>query len=1206
MADAPFVGGAKSKRLTSRRKGIIKPGSFFVTGTLSARPHTPPRQNPLVVGPSAAEAAAFVFPAIPEGKFNTIYELVAAYAPTFYAGTGAVAGPAAIYAECVKMLALFAMADVRHDFQSELDIDIYTDLRGENIGTYLCRLVCGAFYAVGSARFNDLLTFTLRAYAAHMASDATAKKFILDYLNMFYNTVIVPNRVLFTDTAYSAPYDTSSKGTYIYETGADLATAYTVITNDNPVATNILVDAQMGNPLEKIFSGRTQANVIYNFTSAMDAASKPIATMHTYLNAYVQAPFAANTTAIPQHLTSFGVQFTPVDFAYDGEWKTRAQIQLGDHTLTESFGPRSKASVDELALVPVRAGMTRQEIQEEVAKLSKFKLSQHQLIAANHIFKSLGDRLQSALIMKIYKHILRYHLNGNLTQNNIAPGAIVKKLGDADNCFEFTNDILASVQNYLMQVNTVFTGNKQVVIYIYNTASALTEGDVTKHFIDNKVALHAAINTIKKPASIADPESLLLTLFDAFAANSAFSFCEKHFLFRLFTGAAIPLDDHISAAITKDNYKTLISFQDNIQRLREVSIPPEISRDAFNSNIRAIISNINTLNKEAEKTNLDSYSINTLYNSYALVATSLEHYLTYCIPAHTFILTHLLIKLLAPNVSRQLYDNNIFSNSLLTFGRGSKLINVYSQAIKGYFTEGQGDVLREDDGVFGQIFARVAALAVTPTLAGINTAIDTINRFAAAASEKIKSVYSFLAPYANIGIVINALKGATPAQLTELQRAILTANGFTPSDVAIALVKTASRKELPKSTVTKASAKHPKSTTAVSSKSKRALAKMKLIRTKKGDAKKGIKTVASAFKAPLERHPRAERIRGMTAATFSEPKYIDIEYISGGKIVVPDKSILSNIKAGFGKLLTVSISGLNYYITNIRRTLFGQRGTQKAGGSRSAKRVGAEELALLKVGFIEHIIGRADYRYAAYTHYMAKNFLDILLGDYYAVNKSRSAPVSIRSLSPQPLSVIVEEEEGVDYNAEGGSRSKTTTVTEGASAAASKQVVTLPGSRIHTFADSAIPSSYIPFSGKGHTLGTIVNPLADRGSVQKLPSGEKIEFITKAEGKEIINQQLLAFFWLGFSRSPEFVEMEKKVFAKLLPAFDISYIGDIQNEIFWQPLLQQIDVPVEDLFTLFERSVLPEFEGKGLTPIRRRLQREIRARAANTRRLPKK
>ena len=237
---------------------------------------------------------------------------------------------------------------------------------------------------------------------------------------------------------------------------------------------------------------------------------------------------------------------------------------------------------------------------------------------------------------------------------------------------------------------------------------------------------------------------------------------------------------------------------------------------------------------------------------------------------------------------------------------------------------------------------------------------------------------------------------------------------------------------------------------------------------------------------------------------------------------------------------------------------------------------------------------------------MAKHFLDVLLGDYYAVHKSRSAPVSIRSLSARPLSVIVEEEEGVDYNAEGGSLPKTTTVTEGAPAAASKQVVTLPGSRIHTFADSAIPLSYIPFSGKGHILATVVNPLAAHGSVKKTPSGQQIAFVTKAEGKEIINQQLLAFFWLGFSRSPEFVEMEKKVFATLLPTFDISYIGDIQNEIFWQPLLAQIDVPVEDFFTLFEFSVLPEFEGKGLTPIRRRLEREKRARAAITRRLPKK
>lgn len=1208
MADDPQVGGAKVPvnryKPSIHKKKRESRGSTVLKVRTTAEPYIP-----LVTDPSVASSAAFAFPATAH-PFNNIYELVAHYHPN--GPTPATGNIAAIYDACVKMLSLFAIADLRHDFESELDIDIRTDLGSENIGAYLCRFICSTFYNIGTPKFTALNTFILHAYATNMSTDAAAKKSILDYLAIFYNTVIVPNRALFVDTAYLAPYDSSSKGTYIYENSADLAganaalgMAYTAITGGNPTSTYILVDAQMGNPLERIFSKKTdKTNVIYNFTSAMDAASKPIASMHTYLNAYVQKPFAANTTDIPQHLTTFGAQFTPRDFDYAGEWKTSVKLQLGHATLTETFGPRSKASVDELALVPVRAGMTRQQIEEEVKKLTTAQLSQHQKIAANHIFKSLGDRLQSALIMKIYKGILSYYLNGNLTLNGIVAAAHLKTLADTDNIIEFTNDILASVQNYLMQVNTVFTGNKQVVVYIYNVASAVTKATITQLFIKEAAMLYTAISAIKKyPVSVADANSFLFTVFNAFATNRTFIFCQNHFLFKLFTGDKIPTDDQIRYAIKDDNYKSLISFQqDPIQRLKEVSIPPEISSDAFNSNIRTILLNIATLDREAKSVRSDLLAVNTFYNNYALIATSLEHYLSYCIPSSTFILTHLLIKLLAPNVSTQLYVNNIFSNSLLTFDRGTKLVNVYSQAIKGYFTEKEGVEHSKAEGVFGKIFADIATLKVIPTLMGIVSGIGIINaRIDATGDDRIKAVYSFLAPYANIGIVINALKSADKPQILALLENIVTLSISNVNKVVV-LSKNA-KKKVSKSVSQK---------TKTAKSSKKAVGQLKSVRATKLSSARQLKSARATktssvpipsvprFTVPLERHPRADRIRGMTSATFSEPKYHDIEYITGGKIELQDKSILSKVKAGFGKLLTVSLEGVTYYVEKISKSLFGQRGTQKAGGSRSLKRIGAEELALLKVGFIEHIIGRADYRYAAYTHYMAKNFLDVLLGDYYAVRKSRSAPVSIRSLSARPLSVIVEEEEGIDYNAEGGSRpSGSTTVTESGSVAAA-QISRLPGfapgSRVYGFSSASA-------SDTGRSF--IVNPLAEHGSVQKTSSGEKVEFVTKAEGKEIINQQLLAFFWLGFSRSPEFVEMEQKVFSRLLPAFDISYIGDIQNEIFWQPLLAQIDVPVEDFFTLFELSVLPEFEGKGLTPIRRRLQRETQVRAT-TRRLPKK
>ena len=98
----------------------------------------------------------------------TVYEFLEQNAPT-YSG-GAAGNYTVLYYKCAELVALFTIADLRHDFGEELN----AISGGETLGIWLCKDICSAFYVRGNAKYRELLKDVLTTYA-EITSDTTAK-----------------------------------------------------------------------------------------------------------------------------------------------------------------------------------------------------------------------------------------------------------------------------------------------------------------------------------------------------------------------------------------------------------------------------------------------------------------------------------------------------------------------------------------------------------------------------------------------------------------------------------------------------------------------------------------------------------------------------------------------------------------------------------------------------------------------------------------------------------------------------------------------------------------------------------------------------------------------------------------------------------------------------------------------------------------------
>jgi len=258
--------------------------------------------------------------------------------------------------------------------------------------------------------------------------------------------------------------------------------------------------------------------------------------------------------------------------------------------------------------------------------------------------------------------------------------------------------------------------------------------------------------------------------------------------------------------------------------------------------------------------------------------------------------------------------------------------------------------------------------------------------------------------------------------------------------------------------------------------------------------------------------------------------------------------------------------------------------------SRSKRRADLEELCALKLAYMNCTIGQRDNQYAANTLFDAQELLERLVIDYDNLKRSHRKPVIVQSssyikLKPEPdvkLATIFENDEEVEQD---GGGTQTVTMTQQKSTG-TRQTIRLSGSKIHTFGSKTV-ISVATESGK---------PL----SVSKKSSPSvKVEVISRRVARKLLEQRLLAFFWLGFRRNFEHIEFESKVFGRVLPTFATSYIGDVHNQIFWQPLGMYSDLSLEVLGRRFEDMVLPRFEEEVASPRRSAITRRAKGAIRN-------
>lgn len=1067
---------------------------------------------------------------------RTVYEFLAEAAvskpvaggPTYM--EGAVGPYTNLYYECARLVALFTIADLRHDFGYELN----AMSGGETLGILLCKNICAAFYTKDNAGYNKLLVEISKIYTENITSDTTAKSVMKKEFNDFYDRVITPNRAIW-GTYYAARYDDSGSEPLLYSDLVKANATHKKITGNSGKDTVVVVDALYGNPVDHIFSmhkSTDQSYYIYNYASALDAASKPIGTVHNYMHTYIQKVIPPHI--IPSAYTGFGSTVTINEFKYEqvspghanSTWKTGVTVGSGPGVITGVFSPYQEASVDNLALVPVRGGAKKEEIEAALlAKNNKFNVGQ---TIANHIFKSLGDRLQTFTMM--VATLVNYTKNGDLRQNNDLGGPELNFHGK--HLIQFTNDILECMNNYLMQKNTAFTGLQKVIYYEYIPREPLTRVKVLAFFSERGASIRQMLSNIasKNIVNIHSGNSILNSIYGACTAREAANYCTRHPLFSNFVGK-VPTAAQLGAVITDANFQSFVPLMaDNIEAsIIEKNYPIEITEEEVDREIGTMKWNMTIIDSEIQ-TNQGMFSSHdskyNLYARYLAEVTSLENNLTMQgITQNTELLANCILYLL----------NNRFINTL-----------IFDDLTKVYTT-----LINIDTSHTGRRLPFIILLStfqepLRSTLMGMYLAIsnrinETPIKSLEAANELLVWIDGAMRKYPGIEIdvkvasanhvaskfykmavyikLINTLR----ANLKPLIAAILATNNLGAADVP----------------------------------------------EKKASAKKSKPTirplgVSKSIKPTIRPVSAAKSIRPITAS-----KSTKLGKSVKDRILIKIKAAVIDGKAHYTALqqsdaITIIANGL----------------TRQRGGSRSSAKQTIEDLCIKKLEFMFDVINHPNNTYALGTILYLTNILALIVEDYNTLKTSKSKPHLLQTSVVRQLTPILEEDEELEGQT-GGTRQSGRSVgsqlilvqSRGAAPAASVEwVPQQPGSKIMV-ARSVTRRLSPKFPGTGRRLGA--SPVRAASPVK---GASPVKVISRKEGLSRIEKQLVAFFWLGVNRHPEQLKLEQGVYNELLPIDGIAAIGNIINQVFWQPFFLYNKSSYESVMQLFESKYLPSLK----------------------------
>jgi hypothetical protein len=114
-----------------------------------------------------------------------------------------------------------------------------------------------------------------------------------------------------------------------------------------------------------------------------------------------------------------------------------------------------------------------------------------------------------------------------------------------------------------------------------------------------------------------------------------------------------------------------------------------------------------------------------------------------------------------------------------------------------------------------------------------------------------------------------------------------------------------------------------------------------------------------------------------------------------------------------------------------------------------------------------------------------------------------------------------------------------------------------------------------PGAAQAQPVKTPVIKVESQKSASKVKSNASVTRLSRKEGISFVERQLIAFFWLGLNLNDEHVEIERTLFANLLPIDGIFAVSNIVNQIFWQPFFNHCKEPCENIYNIFTNEYLP-------------------------------
>lgn len=1097
---------------------------------------------------AAAELPPQRFAALGEPpRFSTIYDALGAWRNDFMIGSKPHEGlfkgnhpldtsEAKLYDAIARFLAEFAIADLRHDFTTELNI-IIDAMSKKSIGLFQIRQICGAYYALNSPRFDALYKAVCTAYIERMTSDTTAKAYTEKQTVKFFSEIFPELRKEhFEESAYVKLLEQSHSFTGMrYDTNELLNY---ILGKVKPAERPILIDAQMGNPNEELFSYSnkqgTRATYLFNFASVLDAAEKLTANVHTYMNVYKQAATPPEITIEP-YIGAYmhkNIISAPKYNREIKDWEVQSKFIFGGggagtKEYARTFSSTDKASVNELGLIRTRGRGTDAEARAAEQEALMINAINPMHVSADHQFKSTGDRYQVYSVSQSFPYkktagFYKYH--GNLRTE--APSAAGTDLPAAlmVSPIVITNDILNKYQCYFFQVNTLFTESRALTFLDYKQGEIITDENVRKSITPDIVAkIYDIIQKVTIPKiTIGTPYELLASIYNSAAAKRLRVQCKNVPFLVKFLGPVAPSPLELQQMVNKKNASLFYSYLmgDIEQNLRGSVNWTEQQNKGFVRQISTYIEENRELVNSL--TNLIQYA--NLYAVIMLHVETIESYLSdMLIENHADILAHLIfLKIGGSAVAKPYSKGNI--QTLLDSRRGTILSRALNNAcaLYKYNRETAESKLKPIIEIIERYAPTTTSAAAPSYLSELKATLRTC-QLKAIEDVDFASVYSMLDPIILFTLIFKLIGSVSKSSSEQdrLLREILAANGFEIEERPVVVGRLVSKFTRKATRPAVAKAKVPVTMRTQRLQETRAARETARGRTLAQKRKLPAPPVATDVFDPLgklverEDEPMTGDVKpiGLTAAEAESymirpedmPKAEDLRSMT---VFTPLKSFVSHLPAAISRTAQEIYAAIRSVFSAFRggATSFG--GTR----SRSPSPTSLYELCKKKLELMCMMIGKPHMEFAGMYLFASFAQLNLIRQNMLAARRSsRSVTLSVP-------------------------------VMRGGGGSQEANASTITAETVEQISDASLEAS---------------SPL----SVS----------MRKPKAQELIHKQLLSFFFAGFSRDHDAIATEKRILGQHLPVIVRDEISSTHNQLFWHPLFNRVTADYDEFANLYTK-----------------------------------